>query len=653
MPNGNNHIEQPQFSIPHSSYTVSLPYASEIERTMSWLDKIAQQHYWTTEYSSDPLITPSGFNWKRHNGVSLEPFIPLDSGNYRLTGYPINSEDFWERCRTILQFVGDKTLRYYDLYGGNTSSLTSNRITSSGYRWKTYGDDQWKTYGDYTISPYSQNLTLGDSTENSYVDYHDSSKTKYMLRHGKLSANDYKQYTPTTLDQPLQFFGPYSMVRRGGYNRLDHLYDGINSFTYIGDGPPYGIYSSNNSLYDNSDWTEVKMLTSGQLNWVCDNTPSKDNGTRCSSYYNTFIRTQLMSFAYYAIPGFNFAISGRQVELHELGAAFEESFSFLLLPLSRKCYSSGTYDSQHYNDDSHYLSSFTGFSIDDNLEHSYKIINLALSGIVGVGLDSSGYYVPLADCVPLEPNTKLIYGYIDFDPVINSGYFSSTNLVPLNGYDVKSSVGNAVLEKILSNNYTEIFNHSPLSYYQLSGFSQVGTPHIEMQSTLNYNYNTPYPTMGETLTIPPIDLTETDISGYATNANGLYLRYGTNSSNYSYNNSVFGSMSGVVRDFYTPGNVLFLAFIQEPFDRLQEFMNLSMPSPSFYLYSGSGQNPFYGAFIRHYNSYYVLENGSGLDIPHSNTSYAAINASDNGYKNSNNLGDFGRLYSDTKLYDVH
>lgn len=88
-------------------YNREIPLLSGIESTMAWLDSAAIRHQWTVDYPSDPLISPSGFAWKRFYGEELsESVIPQPSPPFNLDGYPMHVSGFWEQFKPISKFVG-------------------------------------------------------------------------------------------------------------------------------------------------------------------------------------------------------------------------------------------------------------------------------------------------------------------------------------------------------------------------------------------------------------------------------------------------------------------------------------------------------------------------------------------------------------------
>lgn len=200
-----------------------LPIASSVERTMYWLDRVAEQHGWTT-FLTDPVIDSNGFIWYRHNGLELERFTPQESGTYNLVGYPISSQETWEQFREILKFAGYHTLQLFDLYGGRTVSLDGAIIAESGLNWKE-AISNWITYGKNT------GYLLNKPDETSFVNFQDCSHTKYMGRHGRITGADYSQYILPQLGDNRDFGFPF-YASRGGYCNSGVSLKNYNSIGY-------------------------------------------------------------------------------------------------------------------------------------------------------------------------------------------------------------------------------------------------------------------------------------------------------------------------------------------------------------------------------------------------------------------------------------
>lgn len=620
MPNGNSFLisnSPTQFAIPHSSNIVSLPYASEIEKTMYWLDRVAVQNQWTTNYSSNELINSSGFNWKRYNGINLEVFTPNSGESFELTGYPIHSKEFWEYYRRIIQFVGDKTLRYYDLYGGQVSGLQFNRYSESGYKWKVDSDGQWKTYGNYIGSPYNSIFRLDNLNENSFVDYHDSSKINYMGRHGNFAQNDYRQYTPTTTQTNFMVQGPFRMARRSGYEIYTYYPSGgVNTLVS-------GQYTSFNSEFNNGTWQHIKALVSGNLEWNLD-----DNGliTKTVSYYHGTHNNSFTNWTTFTDLFGHVTIVSGHTEQHQINCAFEEDFWFSLIPLSRKFYATGSGDIHHYSDTSHYLSSFTGFSPNDSLDYSYRIKNITLSGATFLQADLT----PIYTMYPLiSVSSCLIYGYLNFDPVIHSG-----------GYGL---VGREIVQKVNNGDFRYFSRHPKLTERYMvfpdnEAYAVECGPRMQtVTSTTSYSgFFGSYPEYGYIGDINNAAVYQPDTK-------------------YQSENKIYGSFAPLLEQ--PSGNLLFIACINEKFNSLPDFMDLPIPTTTFAnTYSVSPPNNFitrlaYGGLG--YNAYYLTLAGSGMATTHQNSSFGAVGASNAGQKNQTQIGSvipFGILYSDTKTY---
>lgn len=256
-----------RYGIPFSAtVNQNYPTASSIESTMFWLDRVAEQHGWTSHYSSDPLIRADGFNWKRYNGSELEDFTPISGEPWNLKGYPIHSKDFWEHNREIIKFVGEKTLRHYDLTSGHNNSgqglLWAGGLAQGAYRPEISGakwgnsqsiyDNTWRGYGKYQNS-----WITNKSGELSFVPYQDFGNTEYMDRVGQIHLEDYKQYIPLPLkNNNISFFGPFAVSRVFSSS----VFVPFSKYFY-GIDTRIALSNSTVGLYGNDSW----IYTSGEL----------------------------------------------------------------------------------------------------------------------------------------------------------------------------------------------------------------------------------------------------------------------------------------------------------------------------------------------------------------------------------------------------
>lgn len=435
MAHGQFGIERPPGMMPLNQ-TPTIPTASSIERTMYWLDQVAIQHDWVNRYSSEDIIWASGFIWKRHNGEELEEFIPKDSGEYNLIGYPINSQGQFENFREIMKFAGDKTLRYYDMYGGN-QTVIGGFVNSSGIMWQ---GNKWITYGAYA------GYKLNHSGEASFVDYTDSSHTKYMGRHGKISAPDYKQYIAPSLYVNNKI-GKSFYGRRGGggqanaslidYNTIaydfkvtendygpvlfNELHSGllscsgwqftlnpetipilahVNATAYYSITPIIvfsGIPANTDTYSPNIYHTPPNGLT---LSGALTNTPLFSQPANAYSTGMGFSRPQ--SYIGVQADGLDYVESRldssgylRQITIvdrkdrvllkntvnnYQVNLDWQESFGGVVIPLSRKVID--PLDIRNSGDVPHYLRSFTGLTPNDSLDVVSYINRYGFSNII-------------------------------------------------------------------------------------------------------------------------------------------------------------------------------------------------------------------------------------------------------------------------------
>jgi hypothetical protein len=421
-PNAN--IFQPQFGgyNPGSVITFSsnspVP-ASNIEKTMFWLDRIAEQHDWVNKYSTDPLIMTSGFVWKRHNGLELEDFVPNSGHPYELLGYPTSVTSFWEHFRNIIKFVGKRTLRKYDSYGGYISGAISNGLDNSGWRWGPI-DTQWSTYGYFNgTNDTSALLTSG------IVDLNEASHTRYMGLGGKLDSSDYSQYINVAQQSQrssLDYFELTAEKEASAFNGCSDffapLYDFPSGYAYFS---PYvyhyisgvldktpsptelicgygGVYNSgyakwrrhllpgapltsgyklhdyqittNNQAYAQSDFSEICDNIINQLgvdteSWtfssdsrICEMSFHKDNRMVISEKNVQFLYDQDVTIG---------GGLGYMNEFFKIKTSLNISIPITFLYMSREVQSpiSGDIDFIDYN---HYLREFTGFTPNDSLD---------------------------------------------------------------------------------------------------------------------------------------------------------------------------------------------------------------------------------------------------------------------------------------------
>lgn len=471
MPHGQFGIERPPGMMPLSE-TPTIPTASSIERTMFWLDQIAIQHDWVNRYSSEDIIWQSGFRWKRHNGEELEEFIPKDSGEYNLIGYPINSQGQFENFREIMKFTGDKTLRYYDMYGGNQATLTNSLFgyNSSGIMWQ---GNKWITYGAYT------NYKLNHSGEASFVDYRDSSHTKYMGRHGKISAPDYKQYIAPTIGLNNNFLSFHGT--RGGTCNIEaylHDYNTISPTDFKCTEDDYGIIlmpEAINQVVTCSGWTYTiapsfsigpvgsqwgvssrhnifpYVILSGYPNlqlWLSDfeftsdllpggvgifqqtlpsfvgteyietpafvRTPTKPGFVRYLDYLGWTLDADGYVTSTTLLDRFNRVIDKYTREYFNVTVDWSEAFCGVIIPLSRKVIEPENPTSS--GDTPHYLRSFTGLTPNDSLD---LVSQRTVYGSTNTTLDTYNHYFYDSHSVTLDGSgtgfqeTGILFPYID------------------------------------------------------------------------------------------------------------------------------------------------------------------------------------------------------------------------------------------------
>lgn len=232
------------------------PTASSVERTMFWLDRLAEQHGWTSHYSSNPLISSNGFVWKRPNGNGLETFVPIDqpglSGTYGMQGRPIGCKDFYQNYREIINFVQYHNAIRGEVYGGQTLSLAGGSV--SGFMWK----GQWNPQGNYTNDFPSYPIKLDNPSYDSFVDFRDSSHTKYTGRHGKLSSVEYNQYLAPVTERQYALGYSFSAYRGGSATRNTKL----NNYNTVA----YDFETTDND-YNSTIFNDAKNQTLECVDW--------------------------------------------------------------------------------------------------------------------------------------------------------------------------------------------------------------------------------------------------------------------------------------------------------------------------------------------------------------------------------------------------